>query len=252
MNQKRITTVAFLLILVFMTPLASAQVVSVIKGGTRIINLYQDGLSSFIDTRQYTETGEIIPLTGKWGIPMKASPGPAPDPYPHVHVWEKGIEQLGPDPNACDGMYFINGQSIHPGKHVLVLWNIQIPSPSIRMGPEFDRDMTVSLWVDWNQDNEWTKNELMICENLNLSDEMPTDVSCVEVKYLTMFRVPWLNLAQPDIGDADVFYKVKLWARGVLTYDDPDPSPDGESLFGEAEDFRLSYFEVRSAEKKME
>ena len=38
--------------------------------------------------------------------------------------------------------------------------------------------------------------------------------------------------------------EVKVWARGVLSYDDPDASPDGECLCGESEDFQINYFEI--------
>jgi hypothetical protein len=43
---------------------------------------------------------------------------------------------------------------------------------------------------------------------------------------------------------------MKLWARGVLSYDDPDVSPDVEQLFGEAEDYQVSYFETRGMKEK--
>jgi hypothetical protein len=35
-----------------------------------------------------------------------------------------------------------------------------------------------------------------------------------------------------------------FWVRGSLAYDDPDVSPDGEQLFGEAEDYRVSYMKI--------
>ncbi|MCK4350933.1 MAG: hypothetical protein KAX13_08745, partial [Candidatus Krumholzibacteria bacterium] len=101
-------------------------------------------------------------------------------------------------------------------------------------------------------DEKWSKSELAIRESLNLSDEMPTDDSCIRVRYLTKFRVPRVTRLQTDIGNADVIYKLKLWARGVLTYDDPDPSAEGERLFGEVEDYMLSYFEVIKVKAKID
>jgi len=244
MKQKRVTILAFFLILTLMAPLASAQVVNLINRTDKVIYLYQEGLSSVIDVQRYTETGEVLLFGGDVGIPTNATPGPAPDPYPHVHVWETGIEQLGAEPTVCDGICFIDGSIINPGKWALVLWKVRIPSSSMRMASEFDRDLTLSMWVDWNQDEKWSKSELVIRESLNLSNEIPTDDGCIEVRYLTKFRVPRITGLQTNIGVADVFYKLKLWARGMLTYDDPDPSAEGERLFGEVEDYMLSYFEV--------
>ena len=252
MKHKGIIILACFLMLTLMAPLATAQAVKPINRTDKVIYLYQEGLSSIIDVQRYAETGEVLLLGGDIGIPTNATPGPAPDPYPHVHVWETGIEQLGAEPTVCDGIYFIDGSIINPGKWVLVLWEIRIPSPSMRMASEFDRDLTLSMWIDWNQDEKWSKSELAIRESLNLSDEMPTDDSCIRARYLTKFRVPRVTRLQTDIGKADVIYKLKLWARGVLTYDDPDPSAEGERLFGEVEDYMLSYFEVIKVKAKID
>ena len=32
-----------------------------------------------------------------------------------------------------------------------------------------------------------------------------------------------------------------LWIRGALSFDDPDVSPDGHQLFGEVEDYQITY-----------
>jgi len=40
----------------------------------------------------------------------------------------------------------------------------------------------------------------------------------------------------------------KLWVRGTLACDDPDVSPDGEQLFGEVEDYLVSYLSQKKKE----
>jgi hypothetical protein len=37
---------------------------------------------------------------------------------------------------------------------------------------------------------------------------------------------------------------VNLWVRGIVSYDDPDVSPDGEQIFGEVEDYRVAYMQT--------
>ncbi len=37
---------------------------------------------------------------------------------------------------------------------------------------------------------------------------------------------------------------MNLWVRGIVSYDDPDVSPDGEQIFGEVEDYRVAYMKT--------
>jgi hypothetical protein len=79
---------------------------------------------------------------------------------------------------------------------------------------------------------------------------MPTEEGTVRIYYLTKFRVPdvddLLNASKKGDSTRDV---IKLWVRGVLSYDDPDVSPDGEQLFGDVEDYRVRY--MKTPRKKM-
>jgi hypothetical protein len=215
----------------------------------KVIRLYDEELAKDIDIDAFMETGEVRLQGGLQCFPPMVMPGPAPDPYPHVHVLEKGIEQLGRTSENCDGIWFINGNLWLPRKYALVLWKIRIPEPSSRFEYEFTKDLTVSLWVDFNQDKNWGKEEKVITRSFNIEEFFPYRWPYLEIWYLTCFRIPSVVDMIEDPGDGKK-YTTKLWARGVLSYDDLDASPDGESVFGEVEDYQLSYFEIIRKDKK--
>lgn len=218
---------------------------------SRVIRLYSDNLPSDIDLNAYLETGEVVLLGGKKILPPKITPGPAPDPYPHVHVWDRGVEQLGESMDACDGIWFTNANMWHPNKWALVRWLIRVPDCNERDRSEFAQDLTVSLWVDWNQDRTWSKNELALREHINIQEHFPHIGPEMELTYLTMFRIPETNFWE-STGEGAEKHETKLWARGALSYDDPDCSPDGEALFGEVEDYQINFFEIDHKMKKID
>jgi hypothetical protein len=72
------------------------------------------------------------------------------------------------------------------------------------------------------------------------------------VYYLTCFRVPDVT----QMASSDWWWWKKwnkeiryFWTRCNMTYDDPDVSPDGEQLFGEVEDYRVSYMVIEKKKK---
>jgi hypothetical protein len=169
--------------------------------------------------------------------------GPAPDPFPSIAIAEGTFEHLGIDGNTIDGIYFINhGKQLVKNKKALVLWVIRIPNANDRLPSEFDQDLTLSLWVDWNQDENWKPNERMIHEQLNLYDSFPTPEGELVFFYLSSFDTPdvtqMMGANRGRAEDKDIRH---LWSRAVVSYDDPDMSPDGEQIFGDYEDYRLSY-----------
>jgi hypothetical protein len=113
-------------------------------------------------------------------------------------------------------------------------------------------DLTLSLWIDWNGDEEWSKSEKMVHEQLNLHEFMPTSEETIRVLYMTKFRVPAVEdmlISEKNANaDRDV---INLWARGIVSYDDPDVSPDGEQIFGEVEDYRLRYMMTPRGREKL-
>lgn len=252
MSRKWIT---FLIVFLFLTVAYSSAYTQLLEPteiktfDVDVIRLYQEDLPADIDIQAFKDNGEIKLLGGLQCFPPMVTPGPAPDPYPHVHVWESGIEQLGPTSVNCDGIWFINGNLWLPRKYALVLWKIRIPEPKSRFATEFIKDLTVSLWVDWNQDKNWGKEEKVINCSINIEKFFPFKCSWLEIWYLTWFRIPRVTemIDEPVEGRR---YTAKLWARGVLSYDDPDTSPDGEGLFGEVEDYQISYFEIIQKHKK--
>lgn len=217
-----------------------------------IIYLAQDGVSTEVDLDEFISSGQIKPTNGFAGS-QKVQPGPAPSPYPHVHVWEKAMEQMGESSTTCDGIRFINGNLWVPNKKALVLWKIRIPQASLRLASEFEQNLTLSLWVDWNQDKMWGKNETMLVENLNFQEYFPTDADYIEVQYLSWFWIPYDSdfypMSKPSTGGAPRNSK-KLWVRCALSYDDPDVSADGECLFGEVEDYLVTYFNYQDVQQK--
>ena len=252
MNGNRITLIAGIVCLLFAISALNAQVkVPLQPLNSNVIYLYQEGLPQEVDIETYSRTGEVVLLQGKDILPPKITPGPAPGYYPHVHMWEKGIEQLGDSPDDCDGIWFINANLWHPKKWALVRWKIRIPNADQRSATEFEQDVNLHLWVDFNNDRAWGKNEKMLEEHLNLQEYFPTSSSFIEISYLTMFRIPATAELAYTAGTVDKI-EGRVWARGIISYDDPDTSPDGECLFGEVEDYHINWFEIMEPEKKKE
>lgn len=251
MTFKRNTLLMSVLFLAIAVSALNAQDFKSIETLGTVIRLYQEGLENEIDLEAYMKSGEVEMVGGKILLPPKIKPGPAPQPYPHVHVWEEGIEQLGESPEAIDGIWFINGNIWHPRKWALVRYRIFIPVPGDRYTNEWEKDLTLSLWVDWNQDRTWGQNELMVREHINVHDQFPAMGTYLEVQYLAMFRIPQATAF--SVYDArEKLFTAKLWARGMVSYDDPDVSPDGEALFGDAEDYEITYFEQQGLDKSKE
>jgi hypothetical protein len=213
-----------------------------VLAGAGDVYLYDDAIAADVDIESYLLTGDVSFKTGNGNI-SKTTPGPAPPPYPHVHVWEQHFQSMGPTWEH-DGIRFVNvGQHWVKNKLALVLWTIELPDATERMASEFDEDVTLAMWVDWNGDNQWAKSEKVMTHHLNLQDLVPASQGPVTVYYLTGFHVPDLEAmmsADARWWDWKKDYR-KLWVRGVLAYDDPDVSPDGEQLFGEVEDYELTY-----------
>lgn len=243
--MKRVLSLTFLLCLILSAPALHA-------GATYY--LYQPGVETEIDVAKFTANGEILSNNGVgFAGSQKVTPGTAPAPYPAVYVWEKAIEQLGPTDNQSDGVRFINGNLWVPQKKELVLWTVRIPQAYLRLASEFDQEFTLSLWVDWNQDRMWGKRERMLAQNIDLSSYFPTDQDYLEFQYLTWFRIPYDSdfIDLGDKGETSGAPKAakRLWVRCAVTYCDPDKSPDGEALFGEVEDYQITYFNNKEQQK---
>jgi len=222
----------------------SAQEDTPIDTGAKVVRLAAPNVPSDYNVKSWLETG-TFGLTFPVNNDLKATPGPAPAPYPTAKVWDPGIEQLGGSAVTCDGLAFVNGPNWVPGKQALVLWTIRIPRASARMASEFDRDLTLQLWVDWNQSKTWEKSERVIVQSFNVRNLFPTTAPYIEVQYLTMFTIP--SISPPLNGAAMKLYQTRLWVRGAVTYDDNDASPAGQALFGEYEDWMTSYQEAQTA-----
>jgi hypothetical protein len=234
--------VAFLLCLILTS--------SFVYADDLMIYLYDESVSGSVNLGKYLSSGEIE-MIGVKSAEQKVTPGPAPAPYPYIHVWDMGIEQAGDFPAEIDGIIFHNtGTFWVKKKWVLVLWKIQVPQASMRFANEFEQDLTLSMWVDWNQDEMWGKNELMARSHLNLHQYFPTNAETMNIYYLTRFKVANLDDYMTGLKWQNKDLR-KIWIRGVLSYDDPDVSPDGEQLFGECEDYRVTYM-VTGKEHKEE
>ena len=244
MSKKGLSLLLFLLCLLLST--------STLYAG-KTLYLAQDGAGTDINLNKYLSTGTIELTSSGLAGTLSVQPGPAPLPYPSAKIWEKAIEQLGSTGNTCDGIQFVNGNLWVVNKKSLVLWKIRIPQASLRLASEFDRDLTMSLWVDWNQDKKWGKNERMIGLPINIHQYFPTSQDYVEVQYLSYFWVPsdasFYRTAQG--GSSGVANASKrLWVRCALSYDDPDLSPAGQTLFGEVEDYLVTYYNQKDKDLK--
>jgi hypothetical protein len=85
----------------------------------------------------------------------------------------------------------------------------------------------------------------MIHDHINLHEYFPTSDETVSIHYLTSFRVPDVDELIHSVKKEDQTRDIyPLWVRGIVSYDDPDVSPDGEQIFGEVEDYRVKYMKT--------
>jgi hypothetical protein len=241
MSQSNRLLLACLLVLAVSASAASAQL---------DVYLYNEEVVGDVDIGAFLEDGEVLMLDGSTGEgSMKwVYRGSAPDPYPGVHVWEMDVERLGGANFRSDGLRFVNhGQHWVKNKQAIVVWSIEVPAATMRFADEFHEDITLSLWVDWNQNEVWDKGEIMIREHINLEEYFPCEDATLRVHYMTKFKVPDVDgmvsseKYENSQRDRNV---VNLWVRGIISYDDPDVSPDGEQVFGEVEDYRVRYMKT--------
>jgi hypothetical protein len=228
-------------ILLFFALLISVPFSSVHAG--KNIYLYDPSVATDIDLNAYLLNGTVRQPNGQ-GFFHYVQKGPAPSGFPTIDVSERSFEYLGASRTQIDGVIFVNhGNYYVPMRKALVLWTIRIPNASSRTRSEFQSDLTLSLWVDWNQDTLWKPGERMIVKSLNLADQFPTTADEIVVSYLTSFRVPdvteMTSNAKYGNSGKDIRY---MWARALVAYDDADVSPDGDQLFGEYEDYRVAYY----------
>ena len=238
----------FLCLLLLFSNLHTQELVLEQKTGKVVYLCQKDLPLDVMDLQTFLQTGEIQLVSGAEILPPRITPGPAPAPYPVIDIKEKRIEQLGLSSEVCDGIWFVNANLWHPNKWALVWWKVYIPEANLRLASEFNEDITLSLWVDWNQDRKWSQNEKMLCETINLHEYFPMLESTLEIRYMTMFRIPEAAMFAA-MSEGNERIETKVWARGVISYDDPDTSPDGECLFGEYEDFNIHYFEILKDKK---
>ena len=254
MSQSNKFLLAVALVLVLATSAAFAD-----------LNIYlaSGRVTGDVNIGAYSRTGEVSRLNGKvWdGSKEYVKFGPAPAPYPQVQTWEPGIEHLGLTASLepvevvrIDGITFPNhGEHWVANQEALVLFAVEIRDASSRLPSEFAGDLTLTLWVDWNGDKVWDKGETMVRDHINVQSYFPTSENLVNVFYLASFMVPDVDDIAVDVRgsnggpsaqgtlDNELFY---LWTRGIVSYDDPDVSPDGEQLFGEVEDYRVVYMKT--------
>ncbi len=236
----------FGILLAFLLPASAAQ-------AQADIYLYNENVVGKVNIGVFLDSGDIQMMDGKAGdgSMKRVLKADAPDPYPQVHVWEQNIEQLGPNSFESNGINFVNyGTHWVKNRQALVLWELEVPNASSRAASEFEQDLTLSLWVDWNQDQMWSKGEKMVQDHINIHDRFPTTEGVLHIYYLTSFVVPDIDMnslgKKPENPQDQGTEKgiVNLWVRGIVSYDDPDVSPDGQKIFGEVEDYRVAYMKT--------
>ncbi|HEX5130953.1 MAG TPA: GEVED domain-containing protein [Candidatus Krumholzibacteria bacterium] len=224
-------------LLLLATPLASSH-------AETHLYLYDASVAEDVDLDAYLASGTVRQTSGKVFVKY-VDKGPAPADYPAINVSEQSFEQLGMSNAEIDGVWFLNhGNFYVPNRKALVLWTVRIPNASARTQAEFESDLTLSMWVDWNQDTMWREGERMIHFSFNLADRFPSSDDDIVVSYLTSFRVPDVTAtmtsnAKYGNSGKDIRY---MWVRAVVACDDPDMSADGDQLFGEYEDYRVAYY----------
>lgn len=236
MTGNRWGSSLLILLLLLAIPVAGAHAVN--------LYLYDSSVASDIDLAKYLNDGTLLQNGGKEFRPY-VSAGPAPEPYPTIAISENSYEHLGASNVQIDGVVFENhGNFYVPYKEAIVLWTVRIPNASQRSAAELAEDLTLSLWIDWNQDSVWKAGERMIHYSFNLASYLPTVDDEIVVSYVTSFIVPDMTQilqANAKFGNSDKDIR-NLWARALVAYDDNDASPDGAQLFGEYEDYRVAYY----------
>jgi hypothetical protein len=208
------------------------------------VYLYDPEVASMVDLKLFLSDGTVEPLTEEPLIKQSVEKGPAPAPFPAINIAERSFEQIGASNAQIDGIVFMNhNQHYVANRRALVLWIVTIPSAAARAASEFGEDLTLSLFVDWNQDKVWKESERTTRANLDLGPYLPTAADNIVVYYLTSFKVPDVTMIMESnktfgISGKDVR---KMWARAVLSYDDFDANAGGGQLFGEYEDYLVSY-----------
>ncbi len=227
-------------LLIFLVALVTS-VASAHAGNT--IYLYDESVVPEIDLNAYLTDGTLKQPNGG-EFPHWVETGPAPSEYPAIAIAEPGIEILGTSSAQIDGVRFVNhARFMKPDKKTLVLWMIRIPNANQRTSSEFGADINLSLFVDWDQDTKWSESERTIQKSLTLAGYFPTTFDDIYIYYLTSIIVPDVTMSMAStaiFGNSGKELRY-MWARAVLSCDDPDASADGEQLFGEYEDYRLAY-----------
>jgi len=230
---RAFTLVSLLLLPVFSPARASENVY-----------LYDPEVASMVDLKLFLSDGTVEPLTEEPLIRQTVEKGPAPAPFPSINIAERSFEQIGASNAQIDGIVFMNhNQHYVANRRALVLWIIKIPGAAARAASEFGEDVTLSLFVDWNQDKIWKESERTTRASLDLGPYLPTASDNIIVYYLTSFKVPDVTLimeSNKTFGTSGKDVR-KMWARAVLSYDDFDANAGGGQLFGEYEDYLVSY-----------
>lgn len=251
MTVKRLLCLAVLLAVAGGLSAERLREVIPIDDAGKTVRMVQEGIADEIDISAWLDGNDLLYSDGSGFYPPRVYPGQAPDPYPRPHVWARGIEQLGVSAAEIDGIHFLNGTIWVPTKKLFVVWKIRIPNASLRQPEEFAQDLNVGLWVDWNKSQDWERSEQMIQSSLNIMHLFPTGEPYLDIEYLTWFQVPkasaFLERENPGVW----FVKEKFWTRAMLSYHDHDASPNGESVFGDFEDYQVSYQETVPPEKKI-
>lgn len=215
--------------------------------GTNInVYEYDPAVTEMVDVDKFVNTGAVTFLDGL-GEMCEAEKGPAPQPYPQIRILGPCFEHLGDTGEGVDGVsFFLRGN--HPywkkNRWVFAVWNIRIPSANERSPVDFEEDLTLSMWVDWDQSGVWDLDELAVRKTVNVGHYLPTDKEDIYLHYLTAFRI--LDLSRtasmnPRSGKDREIELTYLWVRGLLSYDNKFVSPDGDQLYGEFEDYRVGY-----------
>lgn len=208
------------------------------------VYLYDASVTTLVDLTLFLSDGTVEPLDGVPLLVQDLQEGPAPEPFPSIDIAEKSFEQIGASNAQIDGVIFMNHNKHYvANRRALVLWVIKIPSASARLASEFDQDITLSLFVDWNQDKVWKESERTTRATLDLGPYLPTPADDIVVYYLTSFKVPDVSLIMESNKSPNTATKQvrNMWARAVLSYDDFDANAGGGQLFGEYEDYLVSY-----------
>jgi len=230
-----------LALLLVVTPVAVSA-----DGTEANVYVYDDAITIVVDVDQFETSGDVTFLDGM-GESCMTEPGPAPDPYPRIRFLGPCFEQLGASNTNMDGIsFFTRGNHGYWKKNgrVFVLWKIHVPSADERAATDFEEDITLSMWVDWDQNQVWDRGELVIRKSVNIGDYVPAGDTNVYLNCLTSFRVPDITRsAATNRVPANKFNSatVHLWVRGSVSYDNAAVSPDGDQLYGEFEDYRVGY-----------